>query len=193
MNKDTPTFDAEDAFRMGIRDIPSLPGYAVDKNGAIYSRWTRRPLPNKKGSVAILGARYRTIRTWISNGRPSARFHVNGRPITRQVGKAILEAFCGPPPAGKTWCLHKNDNPLDNRLENLYWGSRIDNVTDRHRNGRQVKGMRCHNSVLTPRKVRCIRQLAKSGMTRRSLAEKYGCSQYCITAAVNKMTWNHIQ
>ena len=34
--------------------------------------------------------------------------------------------------------LHKNDNKLDNTLENLYFGTQKDNVNDRIKNGRNI-------------------------------------------------------
>ena len=33
-------------------------------------------------------------------------------------------------------CLHRDDNPDNNRIENLRWGTRSDNMHDRVKNGR---------------------------------------------------------
>lgn len=49
--------------------------------------------------------------------------------------RLMLEAFVGPCPAGKEAC-HRNDDPSDNRLENLYWGTRSENMVDLVTNGR---------------------------------------------------------
>ena len=72
----------------------------------------------------------------------------------------VLEAFVGPRPKGAV-ARHLNDDPVDNRLENLSWGSRTENMEDAYRNDRrklrthcplghpieganlQVKGRRC--------------------------------------------------
>lgn len=47
----------------------------------------------------------------------------------------VAEAFVGPRPPG-LWALHKNDLPSDNRPENLYWGTQVQNAQDALRNGR---------------------------------------------------------
>ena len=51
----------------------------------------------------------------------------------------VLEAFVGPRPEGAL-ARHLNDDPTDNRVENLAWGSVADNTSDAYRNGgRQLK------------------------------------------------------
>lgn len=50
------------------------------------------------------------------------------------VHRLVLTAFVGPCPNGME-CRHLNDNPVDNRLSNLCWGTRTDNMLDRTRNG----------------------------------------------------------
>ena len=59
----------------------------------------------------------------------------NGTKTTRKVHQLVLEAFVGPRPKGYEAC-HKNDVSTDNRLENLYWGTREQNVSDQKRNGK---------------------------------------------------------
>lgn len=46
----------------------------------------------------------------------------------------VLEAFVGPRPVGAL-ARHLNDDPLDNRLENLSWGTPTENITDAFVNG----------------------------------------------------------
>lgn len=50
------------------------------------------------------------------------------------IHRLVLEAFVGPCPDGMQTC-HWNDDPSDNRLSNLRWGTRSDNVRDMIRNG----------------------------------------------------------
>ncbi len=70
----------------------------------------------------------------------------------KTVHTLVLEAFIGPSPAGME-CLHENDVPDDNRLSNLRWGTRSENVLEMHRNGRYESlpsklGGRCRNGHL---------------------------------------------
>jgi hypothetical protein len=57
-----------------------------------------------------------------------------GRFNSHCVHKLVLLAFVGSAPAGCE-CLHNNGNPADNRLENLRWGTRGDNIRDAVKHG----------------------------------------------------------
>jgi len=59
---------------------------------------------------------------------------VLGRRNTRMVHELVLSTFAGPRPA-KYECCHINGIPTDNRLENLRWGTRSDNIRDSVRHG----------------------------------------------------------
>jgi HNH endonuclease len=48
----------------------------------------------------------------------------------------VLEAFVGARPKGAI-ARHLNDDPTDNRLENLMWGTRTENAQDAVINGRR--------------------------------------------------------
>ncbi len=52
-----------------------------------------------------------------------------GRGNSQCVHKLVLLAFVGPPPL-KHECRHLNGNPADNRLANLCWGTRSENIRD---------------------------------------------------------------
>lgn len=66
-----------------------------------------------------------------------------GRHDVRRVHHLVLEAFVGPRPDGAIG-LHWNDNPQDNRVENLRWGSHSDNNNDRVRNGIHHNAAKTH-------------------------------------------------
>jgi hypothetical protein len=75
-----------------------------------------------------------------------------GRNNSQCVHKLVLLAFVGPAPEGQE-CLHKNGDSSDNRLENLRWGTRSDNIRDAVR----------HGTWMTPARVAA---LAKGRATR---------------------------
>ena len=66
----------------------------------------------------------------------------NGKQKLRYVHRLVLEAFVGEEPPGTQAC-HWNDDPEDNRLENLRWGTPTENRLDSVRNGSH------HNSIKT--------------------------------------------
>lgn len=53
------------------------------------------------------------------------------------VHRLVLEAFVGPCPEGME-CCHNNGDPADNRVENLRWDSRTENILDSVRHGTHV-------------------------------------------------------
>lgn len=65
------------------------------------------------------------------------------------VHRLVAEAFLGPQPEGKEFVLHWDDDPGNNHVENLRWGTKKDNRNDAVRNGK----WRSHNSE----KTHCVR------------------------------------
>jgi hypothetical protein len=57
-----------------------------------------------------------------------------GRGNSRCVHELVLIAFVGEKPH-KYECRHLNGNPADNRLENLAWGTRSENIKDKTAHG----------------------------------------------------------
>jgi len=45
-----------------------------------------------------------------------------------KVHRAVCEAFHGSPPEGKPYVLHLDENALNNKPENLQWGSQKENL-----------------------------------------------------------------
>lgn len=58
----------------------------------------------------------------------------DGMEQTVTLHSLVLGAFVGPRPADM-WGLHWDDNPSNNRLDNLRWGTPTDNAQDAIRNG----------------------------------------------------------
>ncbi len=57
-----------------------------------------------------------------------------GKGNSQTVHRLVLLAFVGAPPE-KHECLHGNGIPSDNRLENLRWGTRGENIRDAYTHG----------------------------------------------------------
>ena len=69
------------------------------------------------------------------NGYKQVSLSKGNRQRTHKVHRLVLEAFVGPCPEGMESC-HANDIPGDNRLENLRWGTRRENLLERDTNGK---------------------------------------------------------
>lgn len=89
---------------------------------------------------------------------------------TRLVHALVLEAFVGPAPAGYE-TRHINGIRSDNRLENLQWGTRLENMDDQYTHGTRIQGASNHASKLTPEMVALI---LTSGLTGVELSKRLG-------------------
>jgi 16S rRNA U516 pseudouridylate synthase RsuA-like enzyme len=89
---------------------------------------------------------------------------------------------------------HLNDNPTDNRVENLAWGTYSDNLNDAIRNGRShPKGESHCRAKLTEDNVREIRRLYATGeFTLKELAMRFGVHFSGIAKIVTRSTWKHV-
>lgn len=102
----------------------------------------------------------------------------------------VLEAFVGPKPDGREG-LHWDDVPGNNRLPNLRWGTRADNLNDGIRNGKYPVGERKWNSKLKDDDVRYIRTLFDSH-TFQSIADMYDVNETTIRQIKTRKTWKHV-
>ncbi len=114
--------------------IRSLDRVIAARNG---SRW-RPGQPGLPGTRRIRGR-------VLSPGRKTAsgHLHVVLEGVDRTVHSLVLETFTGPCPPGME-ALHADDNPGNNRLSNLSWGTRSENSYDAIRNGRHFHASAAH-------------------------------------------------
>lgn len=102
----------------------------------------------------------------------------------RTVHRLVLETFIGPCPP-KMECRHLDGNPANNRLDNLVWGTRKENMRDRTYHGADNAGERNHRARLSNAQVREIRQrYAAGGLKQADLAAAYGVSIPAISTVV---------
>lgn len=67
----------------------------------------------------------------------------NNKPVGKQISHLVLEAFVGPRPDGLL-ALHWDDDPLNNDLTNLRWGTHSENRLDMVRNGNHHNAKKTH-------------------------------------------------
>jgi len=112
--------------------------------------WGGRYLVSNQGRVqSVRTLRSGAVTKRILSPRPGAKGHLRvvlhegERRQESNVHVLVLEAFVGPRPPGMVAC-HWNDDPADNRAENLRWGTHTDNMNDRVRNGRHAMAAKTH-------------------------------------------------
>ena len=116
----------------------------------------------------------------------------NGKQKRCLLHRLLAEAFIIKP-ENKHLVLHRDDNPINNELENLYWGDRSDNMKDRYKNGYNPKGEKHPAAKLNNQDVRNIRQLLMTtNMTFKEIENKYKVHLMTISRIKNNENWNHI-
>lgn len=113
---------------------------------------------------------------------------VNNVQVVRKIHRLVLEAFVGPPGKNQQTC-HNNGNPSDNRLCNLRWDTFQNNVADKMRHGKILRGEQHPNAKLTRGDVKEIRSLLAHGWTQREVAKKFGIGQSHVHAIKTKKKW----
>lgn len=105
--------------------------YEVSSWGRVRS--TTSQIPLKRGGHRLRTGKIRALQSKES-GHLSVDLKRSGERKTYLVHRLIAEAFI-PNPDNHPVVRHLNDVPTDNRLENLAWGTRSDNLHDMVRNG----------------------------------------------------------
>jgi len=143
----------------GTKPIPGFPNYVVSADGVVYSN-------------RVYGSKTRrTGPWWVMKPKTRAKYKHTYVDLFREVGKPerffvhqlVLLAFVGPCPEGEE-VRHLNDVGNDNRLENLEYGTRKENLADAMRNGKLKLGEDRARSRRTNEKIREIKRLLRNGV-----------------------------
>jgi hypothetical protein len=111
------------------------------------------------------------------------------------VHSLVLTAFVGPRPEGYQ-TRHLNNVRSDNRLENLAWGTAVENYADKVANGTAQRGENCGSSKLDSDKVRIARwlysQRKQADWGADLLAAQWGVDRSTVRNAAKGITWKHL-
>lgn len=127
----------------------------------------------------------------LSNGYPAVTLFRNGKRKRWLVHRLVLAAFTGPCPPGQE-ARHGPGGKLDERLENLCYGTRSENHLDKRRDGTSRCGEGNNKAKLTPDAVHEIRARAAEGVSQHVLASLFGVCQATISQVVRRKTWTHV-
>ena len=152
------------------KEIPGYEGeYAVSNLGRVKSLFryvrlvshgveTQRSVPERILKPGPMKSGHVTVALRKGNSKP--------------VHQLVLLAFRGPCPEGKE-SRHMNDIPADNRLSNLRYGTRRQNMLDKIRNGKHSL------TYAQAEEIRTLLRNAKYGDKRR-VAKMYGISEHNV-------------
>lgn len=89
--------------------------------------------------------------------------------------------------------MHSCDNASCVNPAHLSVGSNRDNIHDRDRKGRQIRGVTHHKTKLTPDQVLCIRRSLDEGLaTKTQLARQFGVADTSIHYIAIRKNWRHL-
>lgn len=127
---------------------------------------------------------------------PVVTLYRDGERTYRHVHRVVMDAFVGPPEYG--YCVnHKDGNVKNNRLSNLEYVTRSQNMKHAYSNGLQIprRGEDHHLTNIDGNDVLEIRSRYRSehahGIKTR-LAKEFGVSVATIANIVNRRTWGHV-
>ena len=127
------------------KDIPGYEGsYQVSSDGEV--RGLPRVVPGGRwGEQFVPGGI--VSQTKHNSGYQAVHLRLNGKRTKHLVHRLVVEAFLGPKPFEKAEIRHLNDVKTDNRIENLVWGTRSENIQDREKNviGYYFERTECRN------------------------------------------------
>jgi hypothetical protein len=158
--------------------------YEVSDHGRVRS--VDRLVRSGRGQNRIRG---RVLRPWrCTGGYLQVSICRDGQRRALKVHHLVLEAHDQLRPTGAE-CRHMNGSPEDNRIENLAWGSRAENMADRAAHGGDRRGEKCQFAKLTRNDVRAIRRLVADGHSRREAAGRFGVSMGAVDCIITRKTW----
>lgn len=166
-----------------IREHPQYEGYGASQDGRV---WSRR---NGGWNGASLESRWTRELKPHFNGRYK-RFQTSDK-TTHLVHRFVLECWVGPCPPGME-CRHLDGDGANNKLSNLRWGTKVENMADKTLHGTLARttGERSGNAKLTEADVLAIRADPR---LHRVIAGEYGVSPATVSNIKQKATWRHLR
>lgn len=163
---------------MLISEVPDHPGYFVDSKGIVYSQWVNR---GQHGTVRggllrpLSASKHKHGHLSVSFGRNSEKQYIH---------RLVYRIFKGEIPEGLSVC-HKDGDPSNNELSNLYAGTQKENMRDMVRHGKASL------AKLTEEQAREILSLRKQMMVK-DIAYKFNVRRQTVTDICQGRTWSHL-
>lgn len=166
---------------MEFKQIHNHPNYLCDKLGNIYTKGPRGNSARADGSIRLLKP-YKKKTGYLAVKFGTKHHHVH---------RLILSTWTEP---SELDCNHINGNKADNRLENLEWATRSENMIHSvHVLGKKPGfGEDSYCNKLTNDDVAEIRSLRSLGWTFQRIAEKYNMNRSWIYRVATKESWKHV-
>lgn len=166
---------------IGISPINGYPEYQVTTEGEVIGK-RGKPMV---GHVDRCGYR-EVILSYYPKIQKQALVH-----------RLVISTFCPIENMEDYQVNHKNGDKLDNRLENLEWCTRSENIKHAYQNGLEKKrcGEEHHSHVLTEDQVRYIKRVYVKRdriFGASALSLRFGVDRTTIHDIIRGKTWRHL-
>lgn len=177
-----------------MNPIPGYDGYLATEDGRIFTC-------RRIGCISGTSGEPRELRQVINKrGYKVVNLTKGGnKRSVIAVHRLILLTFVGPPSPEQRCTRHLNGNRLDNRRDNLAWGTHAENQADAVRHGTcpfLAKNMHRRfygRSKLSEDDVRTVRAELQRGATKAALARRFGVRPQTISAVYSGQNWSGVK
>lgn len=174
-----------------MKDIPGYEGlYAITKRGRVWSY--RRKINNKDGRTRIIGGRY--LKPCLNQTGYYAISLSDGIKKSSYLLHRLIALTYIPKVDGKDFINHIDGVKTNNKISNLEWCTRSENVLHAEAHGlmRHPKGEDSGTSKVTEEQVREIRRRFSEGEFCYKIAEDFPLGKSAVNYIANGTTWKHL-
>lgn len=150
-----------------LKQVPGTDCIWADSNGDIWNNYAN---VWRKLTESVRPEGYRQV-----------TYKKNGKHVSTGAHRLVAAAFHGPCPEGME-CMHLNDNPSDNRPDNLKWGTHEENMSTK-------RTPENYNSHLTKEQVEDIRRLRSEKWSITRIANFYGIRYHQVSLLLRNKTY----
>lgn len=168
------------------KEIPTLKGFWLVGDDCVWNVWDNWQnswcgiysfFPGGKDKE------YKKVRLWISEEKKYKDFLLH---------RLLVITFKSPEPFPGAIVRHLDDVGINNRLENLVWGTRQQNTEDAVRNGINQFGENGPRSKLKEEDVLEIRRRIFLGESQLKIATDYSVSPSTVCDIKHRRTWSSL-
>jgi len=173
--------------------IDGLIGYAVSYDYVRAYVWSCRGRWNSQRQQGVC-----LMKSWVEIGTCRSRdgyfvatIYEGGAASVKMVHRLVATAIHGPCP-DLMECCHGVAGKECNLPCNISWGTRIQNMADRLRDGVHARGERSYAAKISEAQAMEVIHLSSNGFTNQYLADRFKVSQPHISRIVTGKRWPHL-
>ncbi len=163
---------------VGLREIPSQSGYFAGEDGSVWSM--------KSGTFKRMACFIRD-----ESGHLGVNLTHNGVYRLHSIHRLVASTWIGSPPPG-TVVMHLDDDPTNNCVGNLSYGTPAENSAQMVSRRRSARGESHPNSKLNEDQVRKIREMVGCGEKQKDVAAQFGITTSNVCDIIKNRIWRDV-